>query len=372
MSHYTYWLAALYLPQIGPRTFLKWLAQFSNNIENLFQASRAALRAAGIPPACIEIFLTPPRQRIAKDLRWLESPHHHLLTLQEADYPQLLKEISDPPLVLFVQGNRHALALPQMAIVGSRSATPAGLKNAEQFAYYLAQAGFAITSGLALGIDGAAHRGALLAQQVTIGVAATGLYHSYPPAHQTLMATIVANQGAIISEFPLDATPKPWHFPRRNRIISGLSVGTLLVEAALKSGSLITAHHALSQGREVFAIPGSIHQPQSKGCHSLIRQGAKLVETAQDILEELSAFQALYPVVSPKAQGEPIQKREVTKRALTPLQTLLLQQIDYQLTPMDVILCRSALTAGEVSSMLLSLELSGYIQVVTGGYVRIE
>ena len=183
--------------------------------------------------------------------------------MADDDYPSLLKEIADPPLVLYVRGNKAALKQTQLAMVGSRHATPTGLQNAEQFAYSLASAGIAVTSGLALGIDGASHRGALAAGGVTIGVAGTGLYHSYPRSHSKLLEEIMSRQGAVISEFPLPIGPQAYHFPRRNRIIGGLSVGVLVVEAALKSGSLITARHAIEHGREVFAIPGSIHHPLS-------------------------------------------------------------------------------------------------------------
>jgi DNA processing protein len=270
-----------------------------------------------------------------------------------------LKEISDPPLVLFVRGNKDILSVRQVAMVGARNATPAGIKNAEQFAYALAEAGYAVTSGLALGVDGACHRGALAAKGMTIGVCGTGLNYIYPISHRSLATNMIQHNGAVISEFPLATTPRAENFPRRNRVIGGMSVGVLVVEAALKSGSLITARHALEQGREVFAIPGSIHNPLTKGCHHLIRQGAKLVETIGDILEELGGLSlatALVPTM------------EISH--LSPKERWLLEQIGYEITSMDAILLHSGLTAGEVSSMLLTLELNGYIQSVPGGYIR--
>lgn len=361
-QHLPYWLAALHLPGIGPRRFLRYLNNFSD-IEKLFTATVNEWQAAGLNPEFIQALQQPDWLTVEKDLQWAQKENHHLIALTDADYPPLLKEISDPPLVLFVRGDKTALSQVQIAIVGSRHATAMGLQNANEFAYYLAQAGFAITSGLALGIDGASHRGAVAAQGVTIGVAGTGLYHNYPRTHQSLVQDIIQAKGAIISELPLAFPPQPANFPRRNRIIGGLSVGVLVVEAALKSGSLITAHHALEQGREVFAIPGSIHHPLTRGCHNLIRQGAKLVETAQDIIEELGALSTQLKARPRLALGE-------SRPDLPPHCLHILEQIGCDITAIDVILLRSGLTTGEVSSILLTLELGGYIQSVPGGYIR--
>ena len=362
--HLRYWLAALYLPGIGPRRLLRWLTYF-NDIEALFSASVTEWQAAGLTPKQIEAFQQPNWKAVDRDLAWAEQEQHHLMVWGEEDYPQLLQEIPDPPLVLFIRGNRAALAQTQLAIVGSRHPSPAGLSNAEQFAYYLSQAGFAITSGLALGIDGAGHRGALNAHGVTIAVSGTGLNHLYPRSNQKLAEEIIANHGAVLSEFPLDTAPQAMNFPRRNRIISGLSVGVLVIEAAMKSGSLITARHALEQNREVFAIPGSIHQPLARGCHYLIRQGAKLVETYQDVMEELAGF-------VPRAQVVSLSKPDVksSAEAIQPEYRSIIDQIGREITPIDMIILRSGLTRGEVSSILLKLELHGYIQAVMGGYVR--
>lgn len=361
-----YWLAALHLP-IRPHKFMIWLAHFSN-IERLFQASREELYAAGIGADHIEALKNPDWQSVEKDLAWATVADHHLLSIEDEYYPRLLKETADPPLLLYVQGNKQALSQLQLAIVGSRKATHTGLNNAERFAYYLADAGLAITSGLALGVDAAGHRGALNAKGITLAVAGTGLEHIYPRSHRFLLDDILNHQGAILSEFPLSTPPQAQNFPRRNRIISGLSIGVLVVEAELKSGSLITARHALEQGREVFAIPGCIHQPRARGCHALIKQGAKLVETVTDILEELSfGFGHLQLRVDQKTD---MPAKENKPLELTPLEQRVFEQIEYEMTPIDVIILRSGLTIGEVSSILLALELRQLIQSVQGGYIR--
>ncbi|CAG0910748.1 unnamed protein product, partial [Cyprideis torosa] len=226
---------------------------------------------------------------IAADLNWLSHDKHYILPITSEQYPSLLRAIDDPPPLIYVVGDPNLLSYPQLAVVGSRNATRAGIANAEAFSLHLASAGLGITSGLALGIDTAAHRGALKADGITLAVAGTGLDGVYPARNRSL-AEEIARTGALISEFPIGTRPSPENFPRRNRIISGLSLGTLVIEAAAKSGSLITARLASEQGREVFAIPGSIHNPLARGCHQLIRQGAKLVETGDDILEELAAI----------------------------------------------------------------------------------
>jgi DNA processing protein len=357
-----YWIAALHLPQIGPRTFLRWLEQFPD-IQSLFHATDEDRRAKGFSDSHILLMQQVNWKQVEKDLEWANKSDHHIIHLEDEDYPKLLKEISDPPLILYVRGNRQVLSNRQLAMVGARNATPTGIKNAEYFAFMLAEAGYVVTSGLALGVDGASHRGALKAKGVTIGVCGTGLNYVYPSSHRSLATKMLEQGGAIISEFPLSIQPRSENFPRRNRIIAGMSLGVLVVEAAIKSGSLITARHALEQGREVFAIPGSIHQPLSKGCHHLIRQGAKLIETIEDILEELGGQAMLWPVVQKFAEDEDLSALSVSERRV-------LEQIEHEITPMDVILFRAGLTAGEVSSMLLLLELNGYIQSVPGGYIR--
>lgn len=365
--HLPYWLAALYLPQVGPRKFLRWLTHFED-IQAFFTATRDTWRGMGMTAKDIEAVQNPDWQAVEKEMAWAQKEGCHLLAFAGEDYPPSLKEIHDPPLVLFVQGNKEALLKTQLAIVGSRHATPQGVKNAQAFAYQLAEWGLVITSGLALGIDGASHQGALEAGGLTIGVAGTGLHSVYPPSHARLVQAMLAANGAVVSEFPLATPPHPKNFPRRNRIIAGLSVGVLVVEAALKSGSLITARLALEQGREVFAIPGSIHHPLSKGCHYLIREGAKLVEEGADILAELSANLTLD---APRFKRENPAQKQKPPENLPAACWQLLEQIECDITPNDVILLRSGLTTGEVSSILLTLELSGYIRSVPGGYIRI-
>ncbi len=299
-----------------------------------------------------------------QELAWLEQPNHHLITLSDPRYPKRLREIADPPAALYVIGEPDLLSATQLGIVGSRNPTPGGSETAHAFAGYLAQSGLTITSGLALGVDAAAHRGALQAGGKTIAVAGTGLDRVYPARHRELAHEIVG-QGALISEFPLGTPALALNFPRRNRIISGLSLGVLVVEAALQSGSLITARLAAEQGREVFAIPGSIHNPLARGCHALIRQGAKLVETAADILEELG------PIAQTIAPMHEIDTGNVTPgldvEALT-----LLDCLGFDPTPVDSLIERSGLTPEAVSSMLLVLELQGHVVAAPGGhYTRV-
>ena len=321
------WLALRRLPGVGTRTQFDLLEHFGS-IEAIFSASRGQLEKALVGKhEAIDALLAGPDEKILKsELKWLSEPGHHLLTWSDPDYPALLREIPDPPLVLYIAGERQLLSARQLAIVGSRNPTPMGRENARAFAKSLAGAGLAITSGMALGVDGAAHR------------------------------------GALVSEFPLGTPPLPENFPVRNRIISGLSLGTLVVEAALRSGSLITARMANEQGREVFAVPGSIHAPQARGCHALIRQGAKLVETAQDILEELGplagvALQAAHENTPPAPR-------------LDSTMVTLLEHIGHDPVSIDILIERSGLTADAVSSMLLQMELNGLVSNCPGGKVQ--
>lgn len=362
-SNYTpFWLAAMYLPDVGPRKFMRWLALFPN-IKSLFTATKDELTAKGFSAEQIKALHTINNKQIDADLLWASKNNQHILTLADPDYPSLLKQITDPPLVLFIRGNKSALQHPQIAMVGARNATPLGLQTAELLARKLTEAGLTVTSGLALGIDGASHKGALTGKGCTIGVTGTGLNHVYPRSHKKLVEAIVDNHGAVVSEFPLEAKACAWHFPRRNRIIAALSLGILVVEAALKSGSLITAQHALEFNREVFAVPGSIYNPLTRGCHYLLRQGAKVVESVADIIEELGAYSAIQLPETQGLHGSLSEQPAKDHRQI-------LELIEYEITPMDVILLRSGLTAGKVSSILLILELDGYIQSVSGGYIR--
>jgi len=364
MSQLIQWLTIYYTRGLSARQVRICLEQFQN-VTTFFQATNEEWQQFGISSEIIAALRNPDWKSIERDINWVSSSSdHHIISYDDPSYPPLLKNTADPPMVLFLYGKKEILVEEQIAIVGSRHATAMGKQIAEQFAYSLAQAGLTITSGLATGIDAAGHRGALKAKGKTIAVAGTGLFHTYPRCHKELVCDIVASKGSVISEFPLAMPPRASHFPRRNRIIAGLSQGVLVVEAALKSGSLITARLAAEEGRDVFAIPGSIHHLLSHGCHHLIRQGAKLVETVTDILEELGK-------TIPKSV---LQKNEAADNLcanLSPEYVQVLNQVGFEHTPVDLIILRSGLTAGEVSSILLTLELHGYIQLERSGYVRV-
>ena len=359
MSHNPWWLLAL-APDLGIAGIRRLLAHFGD-AGAVVAGSRAELMAAGISHKAACAIHNPDQKALAVLEAWLAEANHHLVPWSADEYPSLLKEIARPPVVLFVCGSVDALSLPQLAIVGSRKATHGGNDNARNFAHYLALHGFCITSGLALGIDAAAHHGALAAKGKTIAVCGTGLDQIYPERHQEL-AALICETGALVSEFPLGTPPRSENFPQRNRIISGLSVGTLVVEAGLRSGALITARSAGEQGREVFAIPGSIHNPLSKGCHRLIRQGAKLVETARDIGEELSGLlgeMRQHTLFEPSAA--------VAEPSPDPQYELLLEAMGWDPVSADLLVERTQLTADQVSSMLLILELDGRIKPLSSG-----
>jgi len=294
------WVSLGSISGIGSQTFCHLLKAFGSPY-NIYAASISQLKevvSANIANAISNGANQAPSNELAK---WLAAPNNHLVTLADPEYPKALLEISDPPPYLYAKGNLALLNQSSIAIVGSRNASVQGEKNAEAFAYDLCQHGLCIVSGLALGIDGAAHRGALKANGATIAVVGTGLDIVYPAKHRELAHQIV-ERGLILSEFPLGTPSKPQNFPKRNRIISGLSLGCLVVEANVQSGSQITARMAAEQGREIFAIPGSIHSPMSKGCHQLIKQGAKLVDCIQDITED-SSDQAIVRTIIAMARG---------------------------------------------------------------------
>jgi DNA processing protein len=309
----------------------------------------------------------PDLKAAEQDLAWLEASRARLIPLTDPAFPPPLRELADAPVALYVRGDAALLASPQLAMVGSRNPSTEGRHNAEAFSEYLAGCGLTITSGMALGIDAASHRGALKGGGRTVAVWGTGLDKPYPPAHREL-AEEIADKGLLVSEFPPGTPPLPGHFPRRNRLISGLSLGTLVVEAASRSGSLITARLAGEQGREVFAIPGSIHNPMSRGCHRLIRDGAKLVESAGDILEELAP---LLKLESTQARAAPIHAGAGAPE--DPEYALLLNSMDYAPTSVDALVERTGLTPDVVSSMLLMLELQGQVEASPGGrYSRVH
>src|SRR5574340_1765045 len=353
------WLALSLTRGLGGEGARQLLKEFGSPAAVL-AASIGSLKSVVKADVAAEIGKGYANDAIAPTLAWLEDSTNHVVTLADSDYPQALLNIPDPPLLLYVKGRLDLLNRSALAIVGSRNATSQGIANAGAFAGSLSDAGLCIISGMAHGIDAAAHRGALSTRGnnpgSSIAVVGTGLDKAYPPAHRDL-APALAQQGALVSEFPLGTLPLPANFPRRNRIISGMSVGCLVVEASLQSGSLITARLAIEQGRDVFAIPGSIHAPQSKGCHALLKQGAKLVETAQDILEELNlpATPALGPHTHQGADSA------------------LLEQIGFDPVDLDTLGARCGLTVSQLSAMLLALELEGRISALPGGqYQRIH
>ena len=343
------WLRLTLIPGIGGETQRKLLAAFGLP-EAIFAAGRLATRAVAGDRADL-LFDFDPAESVDRSMAWAAQPGQHIVTLADAEYPKALLEIADPPCLLYVRGNPGLLEKRGLAVVGSRNATPQGVQTAENFAKALAGKGLAIISGLALGIDAAAHRGALAAGGETIAVIGTGADRLYPARNREL-ALAIAEHGAIVSEFPLGTPAIAANFPRRNRIISGLSRGVLVVEAALESGSLITARLAAEQGREVFAIPGSIHSPVARGCHKLIKQGAKLVETAQDILEEFGN----YPETADIAPSTFLASEE----------NAVLGALGHDPCNLDDLAERTGLAADRLLTELLTLELAGQVATLPG------
>ncbi|MBL8426730.1 MAG: DNA-protecting protein DprA [Dechloromonas sp.] len=352
MSHTTglaAWLRLTLIPGISGETQRKLLAAFGLP-EAIFAAGRLEARSV-IGDKADLLLDSAPTEAIEHGLAWASQPGQSIITLADASYPPALLEIADPPSVLYVRGNPDLLHRRGIAVVGSRNATPQGTQTAESFARHLAAQGLCIVSGLALGIDAAAHRGALAAQGETVAVIGTGADRIYPARNKEL-AIAIAERGAIVSEFPLGTPAVAYNFPRRNRIISGLARGVLVVEAAPESGSLITARLAAEQGREVFAIPGSIHSPVARGCHKLIKQGAKLVETAQDILEELGNFAAApMPAAAPSA---------------APDESPILAALGHDPCSLDDLVERTGQSADQLLPELLSLELGGSLAPLPG------
>lgn len=314
-------------------------------------------------------------QRVLVDLNWLDAqPDVHLLSCTDSTYPDLLKQIPKLPPLLFVRGDIHLLGLPQIAIVGSRNPSSGGSENAHRFAEFLAGNGFTITSGLALGVDAAAHQGALAAQGKTIAVMGTGLDLIYPSRHRALAQQILDSGGALVSELPLGSSANAANFPQRNRIISGLSCGVLVIEAAVQSGSLITAQAAMQQNREVFAIPGSIHNPLARGCHQLIRQGATLVETAKDIVDQLDGMLGYQREKLTKLQEKAARKTELDEKVLdelSPAEQQLIHAMGYDPVNIDDLVDRTGVAVGSVAAQMIGLEIKGFVQQVGAGYQRV-
>jgi DNA processing protein len=360
------WVRLSRAPGLDPSA-LEAALELLGSASAVLKAPEALLERTGIDAAARDFLLTAYSLSAAEQ-RWLGDAHHHLLPLTDPRYPMLLHALSDRPIALYVAGNIEALCDPQLAVVGSRNATRQGSDTAFEFAQYLAERGLGIVSGLAQGIDAAAHRGALAAQGITLAVLGSGLDVIYPQSHRELSEAI-AQQGAVVSEFPLRTAPRRANFPQRNRIIAALSLGTLVVEAARKSGSLITARWANELGREVFAVPGSIHNPMSRGCHELIKQGAKLVEAPHDILSELN-FSAFF-AASHRARTGVVPARPAAA-GMDNEHKILLDALGFDPADLDKLVVRTGFKPEAVSSMMLILELEGHVQAAPGGrYSRV-
>ena len=361
------WLKLSFISGVGSLRLQRLLRHFGSP-ESILSASMEEL-SCGVPEKVAHAIVTGQQSHnMNKKLDvvrgWLDASETHNVLCFDSDlYPSQLKEISDPPAVLYVTGNPELFSEPQVSVVGSRRPTPHGRRMAIEIAEQLARSGFVITSGLALGIDAAAHQGALACYGNTIAVLGTGVDQVYPSQHQALYEAII-EQGALVSEYPLGMPPKPSNFPRRNRIISGLSLGVLVVEAALGSGSLISARLAAEQGREVFAMPGSVMNPMAKGCHKLIREGAVLVETADDILAELKPeIQQL--LLAADIKVKPGQNTD-------PIQQQVLVAMGFDVVSADILSSRCAVPYSELSVLLTDMELGGFIESVPGGYIRVH
>jgi DNA processing protein len=377
-------LALLRLPGVGPCRFQELLAA-CGTATRIFTLSPPKAAALAGWPELARLLAAVDWAAVDCDLAWAErSPHNHILPLDHPDYPPQLRTLHDPPPLLFVKGDLRVLHTPQVAIVGSRNATLGGTRIAFDLAADLAASGLTVTSGLALGIDGAAHKGALHAGGKSVAVFGTGLARIYPAKHRALAASLVG-QGALCSELPPDLEVRAANFPRRNRLIAGLALGTLVVEASLKSGSLITARLALEQGREIFAVPGSIHNPQARGCHALIRQGAHLVESAEDILLELPAalgitfasfsrLRAAEEEPENEEEGEEdesVDPVEASPSHEDPLLSACLNAMGHDPISIDELVERTGQSAQSLTTHLMQLELTGYVRAEAGGiFVR--
>ncbi len=364
-----FWLALHRIKGLGPIGQRKLLDAFPT-VKQIFSADDSTLKKTGLDEKSVTSVCQPDWETIGVDLNWLDIPGHHLITIDDEAYPTLLREIPDPPVVLFAYGRPEVLKTIQIGIVGSRNPDAAGRKTADEFARELVYAGVTVTSGLASGIDGCSHQGALNANGFTIAVTGNGLDMIYPARHKALAEKIVDN-GILVSEFPPGTKPVSANFPRRNRIISGMSTGVLVIQAALRSGSLITARYAMEQGREVFAIPGSIHNPLAKGCHTLIKQGAKLVESVNDIVEELGSLAAV--VIDENVSKKNDVKNNLYEEKLDVDYKVLLDTMAYDPISVDRLIELTGLTTDSVSSMLLILELRGLVVSQAGGvYMRVN
>ncbi len=375
-SNVHYWLALKLVPRLAIHKKLRLVDSYGLSALFSFsnKSSSTLTSANNLSAKQIAAFHHPDWPFIDEIINASKRCQSEIIPYDDLAYPMLLKQIYDPPLVIFVQGNKALLNQNQLAIVGSRSASINGRNTAFEIAQQLAEIGVVVTSGLALGIDAAAHKGALISKESTIAVVATGLDKVYPARHRALAQQIIEKSGAIISEFLPGTPPKAGHFPRRNRIISGLSKGVLVVEAALKSGSLITARCALEQNRDVFSIPSAINNPQAKGCHWLIKQGAKLVEETADIIEELNLIESSSLYLKHQQKLQATVNKEFDKKIINKGLCVdeLLASVGFEITPVDTVVLRSKLPVEEVLTRLTMLELSGLVAAVPGGYLRLQ
>lgn len=358
-----YWLALNEVPGIGGVRAQKLLQHIS--LPELFTATAATLQSLGLNPKQQKAFIRPNWDTIDDHLNWqAQGSNRYIISAEDERYPTQLKNIPTPPMLLYIEGDISTLNSPQIAMVGSRNPSFYGKRYAHSFAHSLVEKGITVTSGLALGIDSECHRSALDAGGQTLAVLGTGLANIYPKRHKKLAEEII-EKGALVSEFSPFTVAKPEHFPRRNRVVTGLSMGVVVIEAAIKSGSLISARFALEQGRDVFAVPGSIDNPMSAGCHYLIQQGAKLITEIADITDELNYLNVrtnFKQTSTPVSQGETVSL----------LNKLILDSVGYEVTTTDLITERSQQPAHQVLGALMELELEGWLSAVPGGYVRSE
>ncbi|WP_088329265.1 DNA-processing protein DprA [Lacimicrobium sp. SS2-24] len=359
------WMILEQMPRFGAATYRALFEQTHGNLLAVFESDDDELRRGGLTTEQIRSLRHPNETWLNDALAWsTQQPEHEIVCFDSDHFPQPLRQLCRPPLVLYVWGDPHCLDATQLAIVGTRNPTVQGRQFAFELAGQLSQVGFTITSGLALGIDGWAHKGVLQQGGKTIAVLGSGLQKLYPKRHVQLAHEIVKQGGCVMTEFAPQQAAMADHFPRRNRIISGMSMGTIVVEGAIRSGSLITARYALEQGKEVFAVPGSVYNPMSKGCHYLIKQGAKLVETVEDIIEEYQNLD-----IGPLQVNE----NDAEKNNDNGLASdKLLDSVEYETTPIDVIAKRSGLPLKAVLTELLEYELRGLVITVPGGYIKLR
>ena len=364
-----HWLRLSQAEGVGPVTAMQ-LVEYWGSVAALWEASLDAWNQAPMSSALISALLQVPQSTVDQDCQWAEKPGHSILTIDNPDYPEMLRVISAPPLLLYVKGDPCCLSELQVAIVGSRRGSYHGRRLAHQLSRGLSNQGVVVTSGLARGIDAAAHQGALAGSTNTIAVLGSGVDVIYPSEHHRLASRII-ERGALVSEYRPCARPQSYHFPQRNRIISGLSCGVVVVEATRKSGSLITAEHALDQGREVFAVPGVAGVSSVEGCHALLKSGATLVECAEDVLRTVTNS----PLKNDRLVNLASVDTKDDQGGMVSLDSecqMLLECVDYKMTTVDQVMARSGLNVAKVNSKLLIIELKGYITRVSGGYVRVD